>query len=307
MLKRSRVAKDRVFNGVRCLAKGWFVCECWPMLPVLMSFVLIGSVVFPFSVNLGGMYNFFTVNFGPVALVLEYPNFAFGLQLAGIEERVESRGFGLVTLKRRVDRSFFELLSFVGQTYGVVLKLGYENFSIPSTGFETTFFVSSDQTMLAEYSKTWLAVPSIPVGEGSIGPFALNYEGFSLRKLGDPSVSIDIKRGFANLDELKLGFVQLGSIYSLGLYLFSDRSYEQGVVVNLGWDFEKNRIVGVLGGRLFVEFEDIRFFFSTYGTYIPDSSEVKYGLWIRFLSPLSGDLIVQNNTAYFKVSVTFGE
>jgi hypothetical protein len=113
-----------------------------------------------------------------------------------------------------------------------------------------------------------------------------------------------LKRAFANIDTLQLSFVQIGTIYSLGFYVFPDKSLEQGVTADLGWDFDEGRLVGVLGGRIFVDFDQLRFFFSTYGTYIPSSSAMKYGVWIKFLSPVQGDLIIQNSSAYFKIKLS---
>ncbi|ODN31400.1 hypothetical protein [Fervidobacterium thailandense] len=273
-----------------------------------VALILLGVTLgFAFSVSASGIYNAFTVSSFNLALVYEYPNLAFGINLSDVNERTESYKLGFVNVKRKIDKSYFELLSFVGATNGLVLTLGYENYSIPTTGFERTYYISSYQTLVSEYTKTWISLPSIPFGEGSIGPFALNYEGFRLSKLGDHNVSLNLKRGFALFDTVQLSYLELGSIYSLGFFVFSDKSLEQGITVNLGWDFAENRIVGLLGGRFFIEFDELRFFFGAYGTYLPSASKVKYGIWVRFLSPLAGDLIVQNNVAYFKVRVTFGE
>ncbi|MCX7653107.1 MAG: hypothetical protein N2Z58_00290 [Fervidobacterium sp.] len=248
-----------------------------------------------------GIYNSFSLNLWNMSVVIENMKYAFGLRLFDENVRSESYKLGFITMKRQIDKSYFNLLAFVGQTYGVVLTIGYESYSIPSTGFERTYYISSLQTMQSEYSKTWFALPAIPVGDGTIGPFALNYEGFSFQKIGNNKVNISIKRGFANIDTFQLSFLQIGNIYSLGFFVFSDKSLEQGATVNVGWDFDENRIVGVLGGRIFIEVFDFRFFFSAYGTYVPSSENLKYGVWFRFLSPIEGDLIIQNNVGYFKV------
>jgi len=274
----------------------------------LAAFILlIARLSFAFTISATGIYNAFAVSSFNFTLVYEHPNWALGINLSDVKERAESYKLGFINVKRKIDKSYFELLSFVGGTNGLVLTLGYENYSIPTTGFERTYYISSNQTLVAEYSKTWVSLPSVPFGEASIGPFSLNYEGFKLSKLGNNKISLSLKRGFAMFDTIQLSYLELGSIYSLGFFVFSDKSLEQGVTVNLGWDFEDNRIVGLLGGRFFIEFDELRFFFGAYGTYLPNASKIKYGIWVRFLSPLVGDLIVQNNVVYFKVRVTFGE
>ncbi|MGC9796623.1 hypothetical protein MNL76_06160 [Fervidobacterium riparium] len=247
-----------------------------------------------------GLYSSVSFNLWNLSLVYEDSKLAVGLRLHDENIRTESYKLGFITAKRTVDKSYFDLLTFVGQTYGVALTLGYENYSIPSTGFERTYYISQNQVIQTEYSKTWFSLPSIPFGEGTIGPFSLNYEGFSLSKMGINQPSINIRRGFAGIDSLQLSYVQLGSIHSLGFYVFADKSLEQGVTANLGWDFEEGRPVGILGGRIFIDFQDFRFFFAAYGTYVPSSESIKYGIWMRFLSPVSGDLIIQNNVAYFR-------
>ncbi len=275
---------------------------------VLMILIVVFSNAFSSDIipEVQGIYNSFSLNVWNLALVVENNKYAAGLRISDEATRSESYKLGFVTMKRQIDRSYFNLLAFVGQSYGVVLTIGYENYSIPTTGYERTYYISSTQSILAEYSKTWFSIPALPIGETTIGPFALNYEGFSLSKLSvsDPHISINMKRGFANIDPLQLSFVQIGNIYSFGFYVFSDKSLEQGATVNLGWDFDEGRIVGVLGGRTFIDLWNFRFFFSAYGTYIPSSENVKYGIWFRFLSPIQGDLIIQNNVGYFKIKLT---
>ncbi|WP_448376685.1 hypothetical protein [Fervidobacterium sp.] len=251
-----------------------------------------------------GLYNSVSLNLWNFSLIYEDSKLAAGLRLQDEVTRSESYKLGFITMKRPVDKSYFNFLAFVGQVYGVALTVGYENYSIPSTGFEKTYYISTNQVIQTDYSKTWFALPSIPFGDSAIGPFSLNYEGFSLSKLGKEQPKINIKRGYASIDTLQLSFIQLGNIYSLGFYVFADKSLEQGATVNLGWDFDEGRIVGILGGRIFIDFEDFRFFFSTFGTYVPTSQNIKYGVWFRFLSPFNGDLIIQNNVAYFKIKVS---
>ncbi|MFN4224024.1 MAG: hypothetical protein ACK4E1_04395 [Fervidobacterium nodosum] len=273
----------------------------------LLILIVVFSNAFSYDIipEIQGIYNSFSLNLWNLALVVENNKYAAGLRIFDESMRSESYKLGFVTMKRQIDKSYFNLLTFVGQSYGVVLTIGYENYSIPTTGYERTYYISSTQSILAEYSKTWFSIPALPVGETTIGPFTLNYEGFSLSRLGisDPHISINMKRGFANIDPLQLSFVQIGNIYSLGFYVFSDKSLEQGTTVNLGWDFDERRIVGVLGGRIFIDLWDFRFFFSAYGTYIPSSENVKYGIWFRFLSPIQGDLIIQNNVGYLKIKM----
>ena len=251
-----------------------------------------------------GLYNSVSLNLWNFSIVYEDSKLAAGLRIQDENIRSESYKLGFITMKRPVDRSYFNFLAFVGQVYGVALTIGYENYSIPSSGFEKTYYISTSEVIQADYSKTWFALPSIPLGDTAIGPFSLNYEGFSLSKMGKDQQKINIKRGYAGIDALQLSFVQLGNIYSLGFYVFGDKSLEQGATVNLGWDFDEGRIVGILGGRIFIDFEEFRFFFSTFGTYVPSSQNIKYGVWFRFLSPFSGDLIIQNNVAYFKIRVS---
>ncbi|PHJ13509.1 hypothetical protein IM42_00120 [Fervidobacterium sp. SC_NGM5_O18] len=257
------------------------------------------------SVNLEiqGMYNAISLNVWNASLVYENSKWAVGLRLHDENVRNEAYKLGFINMKRPVDKSYFNLLAFVGQVQGVALTIGYESYSIPVTGFEKTYYISTNQVLQTEYSKTWLALPSLPLGDLVIGPFALNYEGFSFSKLGNeqPKVEINMKRGYALIDTLPLSFVQIGNIYSLGIFVFADKSLEQGAIVNLGWDLDEGRLVGLLGGRIFIDFQDFRFFFSTFGTYVPSSQNLKYGVWFRFLSPFSGDLIIQNNVAYFKL------
>ncbi|AMW33439.2 hypothetical protein NA23_09475 [Fervidobacterium islandicum] len=263
----------------------------------------ITNIVKGISPEIHGMYNALSLNMWNASLIYEDSKLAIGLRLHDESTRSESYKLGFITMKRPVDKSYFNFMAFVGQVHGVALTIGYESYSIPVTGFEKTYYISTNQVLQSEYSKTWLSLPSIPLGETVIGPFALNYEGFSLSKLGneEPKIEINIKRGYALIDTLPLSFVQIGGIYSFGMFLFADKSLEQGAIVNLGWDFDEGRLVGVLGGRLFIDFQDFRFFFATFGTYIPSSQNVKYGVWFRFLSPISGDLIIQNNVAYFKL------
>lgn len=271
---------------------------------IFLTFTLFLSTIInaqTFVPEVQGLHNSFSVNVWNASLVIENMKYAFGLRIFDENVRSESYKLGFITMKRQIDKSYFSLLAFVGQTNGVMLTLGYENYSVPTTGYERNYYISSYETMQSEYSKTWFALPAIPVGEGTIGPFALNYEGFSLQKLGDNNVNINIKRGFANIDSFQLSFLQLGNIYSLGFFVFADKSLEQGATVNLGWDFDENRVVGVLGGRIFIDALDFRFFFSAYGTYVPSSEGIKYGVWFKFLSPLEGDLIIQNNVGYFKI------
>jgi len=271
---------------------------------IFLTFTVFLSAIInaqTFVPEVQGLHDSFSVNVWNISLVIENMKYALGLRIFDENLRSESYKLGFITMKRQVDKSYFSLLAFVGQTNGVMLTLGYENYSVPTTGFEKNYYISSNETMQTEYSKTWFALPAIPIGEGTIGPFALNYEGFSLQKLGSNNVNINIKRGFANVDSLQLSFLQIGNIYSLGFFVFADKSLEQGATVNLGWDFDENTVVGVLGGRIFIDVWDFRFFFSAYGTYVPSSEHVKYGVWFRFLSPLEGDLIIQNNVGYFKI------
>lgn len=251
------------------------------------------------SPEIQGIYNSFSLNLWNIAVVTENGNYAVGLRIFDENLRTESYKLGFASLKRRIDRSYFNFLAFVGQVNGVMLTIGYENFSIPSTGFERTYYISTNESMQADYSKTWFTIPVIPLGEGTFGPISLNYEGFSFQKLGS-NTKVNIKRGFASIDNFQLSFVQIGNIYSLGFFVLPDKSLEQGATVNLGWDFDENRLIGVLGGRIFIDFSDIRFFFSAYGTYIPSSENLKYAVWFKFLSPVEGDLVIQNNAGYFK-------
>ena len=263
----------------------------------------IGNILKTVNPEIQGMYKAISLNVWNASLVYEDSNWAVGLRLHDENVRSESYKLGFITMKRPVDKSYFNLLTFVGQVQGVALTIGYENYSIPVTGFEKTYYISTNQVLQTEYSKTWFSLPSLPFGDMVIGPFSLNYEGFSLSKLGneEPKVEINMKRGYALVDTLPLSFVQIGNIYSLGIFVFADKSLEQGAIVNLGWDFDEGRLVGLLGGRIFIDFQDFRFFFSTYGTYVPSSQNLKYGVWFRFLSPFSGDLIIQNNVAYFRL------
>uniref|UniRef100_A0A832MVB0 Uncharacterized protein n=1 Tax=Fervidobacterium pennivorans TaxID=93466 RepID=A0A832MVB0_FERPE len=263
----------------------------------------IGNILKIVNPEIQGMYKAISLNVWNASLVYEDSNWAVGLRLHDENVRSESYKLGFITMKRPVDKSYFNLLTFVGQVQGVALTIGYENYSIPVTGFEKTYYISTNQVLQTEYSKTWFSLPSLPFGDMVIGPFSLNYEGFSLSKLGneEPKVEINMKRGYALVDTLPLSFVQIGNIYSLGIFVFADKSLEQGAIVNLGWDFDEGRLVGLLGGRIFIDFQDFRFFFSTYGTYVPSSQNLKYGVWFRFLSPFSGDLIIQNNVAYFRL------
>ncbi|HCI28640.1 MAG TPA: hypothetical protein PKI14_00245 [Fervidobacterium sp.] len=277
----------------------------------LAIFVIITSVISLFGIDLEalspsvqGIYNSFSINVWNLSLVYEDSNLAAGLRFYDENLRSESYKLGFITMKRPIDKSYFDVLAFVGWTNGVILTLGYESYSIPTTGFERTYYFSTNQVITTDYSKVWFALPSIPIGGGTVGPFSLNYEGFSLSKIDVTGPSIDLKRGFANIDALQLSFIQLGSIYSLGFFVFPDKSLEQGATINLGWDFDEGKVVGILGGRVFIGFEDFRFFFSAYGTYIPSSSAIKYGVWMRFLSPIQGDLIVQNSSAYFKIKLS---
>lgn len=263
----------------------------------------IGNILKTVNPEIQGMYKAISLNVWNASLVYEDSNWAVGLRLHDENVRSESYKLGFITMKRPLDKSYFNLLTFVGQVQGVALTIGYENYSIPVTGFEKTYYISTNQVLQTEYSKTWFSLPSLPFGDMVIGPFSLNYEGFSLSKLGneEPKVEINMKRGYALVDTLPLSFVQIGNIYSLGIFVFADKSLEQGAIVNLGWDFDEGRLVGLLGGRIFIDFQDFRFFFSTYGTYVPSSQNLKYGVWFRFLSPFSGDLIIQNNVAYFRL------
>uniref|UniRef100_A0A7V4KCY5 Uncharacterized protein n=1 Tax=Fervidobacterium pennivorans TaxID=93466 RepID=A0A7V4KCY5_FERPE len=263
----------------------------------------IGNILKIVNPEIQGMYKAISLNVWNASLVYEDSNWAVGLRLHDENVRSESYKLGFITMKRPVDKSYFNLLTFVGQVQGVALTIGYENYSIPVTGFEKTYYISTNQVLQTEYSKTWFSLPSLPFGDMVIGPFSLNYEGFSLSKLGneEPKVEINMKRGYALVDTLPLSFVQIGNIYSLGIFVFADKSLEQGAIVNLGWDFDEGRLVGLLGGRIFIDFQDFRFFFSTFGTYVPSSQNLKYGVWFRFLSPFSGDLIIQNNVAYFRL------
>jgi len=263
----------------------------------------IGNILKTVNLEIQGMYNAISLNVWNASLVYEDSKWAVGLRLHDENVRSESYKLGFITMKRPLDKSYFNLLAFVGQVQGVALTIGYESYSIPVTGFEKTYYISTNQVLQTEYSKTWLSLPSVPFGDVVIGPFALNYEGFSLSNLGNEEhkVEIDVKRGYALVDTLPLSFVQIGNIYSLGIFVFADKSLEQGAIVNLGWDFDEGRLVGLLGGRIFIDFQDFRFFFSTFGTYVPSSQNLKYGVWLRFLSPFSGDLIIQNNVAYFRL------
>lgn len=294
-LESLRVSKS-LKGTVENLLKLFIILFCFFLLfPV---FVNAQSIV----PELQGIYNSFSLNFWNLAIVNENGNYAVGLRIFDENVRSETYKLGFISMKRRVDRSYFNLLAFVGQIYGVALTIGYENFSIPSTGFERTYYISTNETMQTDYSKTWFTIPAIPLGEGSFGPISLNYEGFSLKRLGD-GTKIDIKRGFATIDVLQLSFVQIGNIYSLGFFVLADKSMEQGATVNIGWDLDESRLIGVLGGRIFIDVLDMRFFFSAYGTYIPSSQNLKYAVWFRFLSPLEGDLIIQNNAGYFKLKI----
>lgn len=263
----------------------------------------IGNILKTVDLEIQGMYNAISLNVWNASLIYEDSKWAVGLRLHDENVRSESYKLGFITMKRPLDKSYFNLLAFVGQVQGVALTIGYESYSIPVTGFEKTYYISTNQVLQTEYSKTWLSLPSLPFGDVVIGPFALNYEGFSLSKLGNEehNVEINVKRGYALVDTLPLSFVQIGNIYSLGIFVFADKSLEQGAIVNLGWDFDEGRLVGLLGGRIFINFQDFRFFFSTFGTYVPSSQNLKYGVWFRFLSPFSGDLIMQNNVAYFRL------
>lgn len=263
----------------------------------------IGNILKTVDLEIQGMYNAISLNVWNASLIYEDSKWAVGLRLHDENVRSESYKLGFITMKRPLDKSYFNLLAFVGQVQGVALTIGYESYSIPVTGFEKTYYISTNQVLQTEYSKTWLSLPSLPFGDVVIGPFALNYEGFSLSKLGNEehNVEINVKRGYALVDTLPLSFVQIGNIYSLGIFVFADKSLEQGAIVNLGWDFDEGRLVGLLGGRIFINFQDFRFFFSTFGTYVPSSQNLKYGVWFRFLSPFSGDLIIQNNVAYFRL------
>lgn len=263
----------------------------------------IGNILKTVDLEIQGMYNAISLNVWNASLIYEDSKWAVGLRLHDENVRSESYKLGFITMKRPLDKSYFNLLAFVGQVQGVALTIGYESYSIPVTGFEKTYYISTNQVLQTEYSKTWLSLPSLPFGDVVIGPFALNYEGFSLSKLGNEehNVEINVKRGYALVDTLPLSFVQIGNIYSLGIFVFADKSLEQGAIVNLGWDFDEGRLVGLLGGRIFIDFQDFRFFFSTFGTYVPSSQNLKYGVWFRFLSPFSGDLIMQNNVAYFRL------
>ncbi|WP_448378358.1 hypothetical protein [Fervidobacterium sp.] len=263
----------------------------------------IGNILKAVNPEIQGMYNAISLNVWNASLVYEDSKWAVGLRLRDENVRSEAYKLGFINVKRPVDKSYFNLLAFVGQVQGVALTIGYESYSIPVTGFEKTYYISTYQVLQTEYSKTWFSLPSLPFGDMVVGPFALNYEGFSLSKLGNeqPKVEINMKRGYALVDTLPLSFVQIGNIYSLGIFVFADKSLEQGAIVNLGWDFDEGRLVGLLGGRIFIDFQDFRFFFSTFGTYVPSSQNLRYGVWFKFLSPFSGDLIIQNNVAYFKL------
>lgn len=278
------------------------------LLGIIVNFAfaasLFGIDLTALSPSVQGIYNSFSINIWNLSFVYEDSNIAGGLRFYDEELRSESYKLGFITMKRPIDKSYFDILAFVGQTNGVILTIGYEGYSIPTTGFEKTYYFSTNQVITTDYSKTWLALPSIPIGGSTVGPFSLNYEGFSLNQVAPTGPSISLKRAFANIDTLQLSFVQIGTIYSFGFYVFPDKSLEQGITADLGWDFEESRLVGVLGGRIFVDFDQLRFFFSTYGTYIPSSSAMKYGVWIKFLSPVQGDLIIQNSSAYFKIKLS---
>ncbi|MGB9614202.1 MAG: hypothetical protein ACPL3B_01690 [Fervidobacterium sp.] len=270
------------------------------LLTLALPFLLIAEI----TPEAQAIYNSFSLSIWNFSVVAENQKYAVGLRLFDEQTRSDMYKLGFVTMKRTIDKSYFNFLVFVGQSYGAALSIGYESYSIPATGFERTYYISSTQVLQTDYSKTWLSIPAIPIGESAVGPFSFNYEGFSLQKLNDDSVKINIKRGFATVDSLQLSFLQLGNIYSLGFFVFGDKSLEQGATANIGWDFDENRLVGVLGGRIFVDLWDFRFFFSAYGTYVPSSENVKYGIWFRFLSPVQGDLIIQNNIGYFKIKFT---
>ncbi len=234
-----------------------------------------------------------------------------GIRFSDQFENVEKVKLGFVTISRKVDKSYYEIGGFYGENYGIYLNLGYESFSIPSTFFEKNYVISKSFIATTSTSKTWISLPAIPFGDTIIGPIAFNYEDFKMKQTfleTNNEKSIDFSRMYSNLGGIPISYVQIGKTYSLGTTFFSDKSLEQGLIMGIGYDFENNDFVGVLGGRIFLGtdmfpeiFPDgIRIFFSSYAAYVPGLPRVNYTIWMKFLSPIKGDLIIQNETASFR-------
>ncbi len=235
----------------------------------------------------------------------------FGIRFFDQYENVERIKLGFINVSRKVDRSYYEIGGFYGENYGIYLNLGYESFSIPSTSFEKNYIISKSFISTLSTSKTWLSLPAIPLGDTVIGPIAFNYEDFNMKQTFleiNNEKSISFSRMYSNLGGIPLSYIQMRGTYSLGTNFFSDKSLEQGLIMGIGYDFENKDLVGVLGGRIFLGtdmfpevFPDgIRIFFSSYAAYVPGLPRVNYTVWIKILSPIKGDLIIQNETAAFR-------